>query len=111
MKAWRQIVSMLAWLGPAAMPVVAQTGVTDAQSARQNVTAEQDVVTYPATFFSRYQPNSALDMLEQLPGFRMASSGELRGYGSDTGNVLINGRRPSSKRVTVPSVLDRIPAS
>jgi len=102
---------MLAWLGPAAMPVVAQTGVTDAQSARQNVTAEQDVVTYPATFFSRYQPNSALDMLEQLPGFRMASSGELRGYGSDTGNVLINGRRPSSKRVTVPSVLDRIPAS
>lgn len=69
------------------------------------------MVTYPAAFFSRYRPNSALDMLDQLPGFRQATSGELRGYGSDTGNVLINGRRPSSKRVTVPSILDRIPAS
>ena len=62
-------------------------------------------------FFNRFQPNSALDMLEQLPGFLMSISGELRGYGSDTGNVLVNGRRPSSKRVTVPSLLDRIPAN
>ena len=75
------------------------------------MTDEQGVVSYPAAYFSRYRPNSALDMLEQLPGFRLAISGELRGYGTDPGNVLIDGRRPSSKRVTVPSILDRIPAS
>lgn len=74
------------------------------------VVVGEDVVTYPASFFSRYQPNSALDMLEQVPGFRMSFGGDLRGYGSSPGNVLIDGRRPSSKRVTVPSVLDRIPA-
>ena len=79
--------------------------------ADQPVTTENDVVSYPAGFFNRFQPDSALDMLNQLPGFRLNFGGELRGYGSDTGNVLIDGRRPSSKRVTVPSILDRIPAS
>lgn len=79
-------------------------------SARPVVT-EQDVLSYPAAFFDRFRPDSALDMLNQLPGFRQNFGGELRGYGSDTGNVLIDDRRPSSKRVTVPSILDRIPAS
>jgi len=102
---------MLAWLGPAVALMADQTAIAAAQTAVPVGTQESDVVRYPASFFARYQPNSALDMLEQLPGFRLASSGELRGYGSDTGNVLINGRRPSSKRVTVPSILDRIPAS
>ena len=74
-------------------------------------TNDGDIVTYPAAFFERYRPNSALDMLDQLPGFRLSRSGELRGYGTDVGNVLINGRRPSAKRVTVASILDRIPAS
>ena len=105
-----QTASLLASLATTLMFLLAQAGVSTAQTIRESG-SEQDVVNYPAAFFSRYQPNSALDMLEQLPGFRMATSGELRGYGSDTGNVLINGRRPSSKRVTVPSILDRIPAS
>ncbi len=81
------------------------------QGTMEGVMEEENIVTYQASFFSRFQPNSALDMLEQLPGFLMSISGELRGYGSDTGNVLVNGRRPSSKRVTVPSLLDRIPAN
>ena len=105
------ILSMLAWLSTVSIPLAAQTASSDAQTTAQNVTEDENVVTYPASFFSRYQPNSALDMLEQLPGFLMAVSGILRGYGSNTGNVLIDGRRPSSKRVTVPSILDRIPAS
>lgn len=79
-------------------------------TSEQPVTTEQDVISYPASFFSHFQPDSALDMLSQLPGFRMVFGGEMRGYGSSPGNVLIDGRRPSSKRVTVPSILDRIPA-
>ena len=105
------ILLLLACLGPVSIPLTAQTSLPETGSTAQSVTEEQDVVTYPAAFFSKFQPNSALDMLTQLPGFRMAVGGELRGYGSDTGNVLIDGRRPSSKRVTVPSILDRIPAS
>ncbi len=84
---------------------------SDQTGSMEGVMEEENVVTYTASFFNRFQPNSALDMLEQLPGFLMSISGELRGYGSDTGNVLVNGRRPSSKRVTVPSLLDRIPAN
>ena len=83
----------------------------DTDPSAQPVVIEKDVLGYPAVFFDRFRPDSALDMLNQLPGFRLNFGGELRGYGSDTGNVLIDGRRPSSKRVTVPSILDRIPAS
>ena len=86
-------------------------GPGSAEPAAGPTAGDGDIVAYPAAFFERYRPNSALDMLDQLPGFRLASSGELRGYGTDVGNVLINGRRPSAKRVTVASILDRIPAS
>jgi len=99
----------------AASTAAAQTPATPEQQntdpAAQPVAIEKDVLGYPAAFFDRFRPDSALDMLRQLPGFRLNFGGELRGYGSDTGNVLIDGRRPSSKRVTVPSILDRIPAS
>lgn len=99
----------------AASTAGAQTPATPEQQttdpAAQPVLLEKDVFGYPAAFFDRFRPDSALDMLRQLPGFRLNFGGELRGYGSDTGNVLIDGRRPSSKRVTVPSILDRIPAS
>jgi outer membrane receptor protein involved in Fe transport len=105
------VLLMFACFCPASMPLFAQSTLSDSGTAGQQAADEQDVVSYPASYFDRYRPNSALDMLEQLPGFRLASSGELRGYGSDVGNVLIDGRRPGSKRVTVPSILDRIPAS
>ena len=90
-------------------PATPEQQTTDPEA--QPVILEKDVFGYPAAFFDRFRPDSALDMLRQLPGFRLNFGGELRGYGADTGNVLIDGRRPSSKRVTVPSILDRIPAS
>ncbi len=90
-------------------PASPEQQTTDPEA--QPVILEKDVFGYPAAFFDRFRPDSALDMLRQLPGFRLNFGGELRGYGADTGNVLIDGRRPSSKRVTVPSILDRIPAS
>jgi hypothetical protein len=104
-------VLILAWLAAVSPSLFAQTPAPGEEAAAENVTQEPNVVSYQAGYFSRYQPNSALDMLEQLPGFRIAVSGELRGYGSDSGNVLIDGRRPGSKQVSVSSILDRIPAS
>jgi outer membrane receptor protein involved in Fe transport len=99
----------LASTASAQTPAVPEPQNTDPTA--EPVVIEKDVLGYPAAFFARFRPDSALDMLNQLPGFRLNFGGELRGYGSDTGNVLIDGRRPSSKRVTVPSILDRIPAS
>jgi outer membrane receptor protein involved in Fe transport len=102
---------MLTCLGLIPVSIAAQTTTSAEDIEVPGVTETENVVTYPAAFFSRYRPDSALDMLKQLPGFIMAVSGELRGYGSDAGNVLIDGRRPSSKRMRVPSILDRIPSS
>jgi len=75
------------------------------------VEASAQVVEYPAAFFSRYQPNTALDMVNQLPGFQLDDGGTARGFTSAAGNILINNRRPSVKQDTPSAVLGRIPAS
>ena len=66
---------------------------------------------YPASFFSGYQPVSAGDMVEQVPGFQISDGDGSRGFAGAGGNVLINGERPSSKQDSVSSILARIPAS
>jgi outer membrane receptor protein involved in Fe transport len=71
----------------------------------------EEEVTYPAVFFDRYQPNTALDMVQQVPGFQLDDGGDLRGFGGAAGNILINDRRPSAKQDLLSAILARIPAS
>jgi hypothetical protein len=71
----------------------------------------QDVVSYEAEFFGRYQPNTALDMVERVPGFQINDGADKRGFGSAVGNILINDRYPSAKQDSLTNILDRIPAS
>ncbi|MDQ3287579.1 MAG: TonB-dependent receptor plug domain-containing protein [Pseudomonadota bacterium] len=66
--------------------------------------------TYAPEDFARYAPRNALDMLEQVPGFRIREALQERGLGQATGNVLINGQRLSGKSDDVISQLSRIPA-
>ncbi len=72
---------------------------------------QQQVVEYRADFFDRYQPLTALDMVQQLPGFQLDDGSGDRGFGSVVGNILINDRRPSAKQDTPSQILERIPAS
>lgn len=74
-------------------------------------TAAQQVVNYPANFFDRYQPNNALDMVRQLPGFKLDDGDGTRGFASSAGNLLINGQRLSAKQDLPSATLSRIPAS
>jgi hypothetical protein len=67
--------------------------------------------TYPPAFFAQFQPNTALDMVERIPGFTMRSGDTERGFGEAATNVLINGRRPSTKSQDSNDILSRIPAS
>ncbi len=69
------------------------------------------IQTYTPEHFARYAPRNALDMLEQVPGFRIRQAVRERGIGQATGNVLINGQRLSGKTDDVISQLSRIPAS
>jgi hypothetical protein len=71
----------------------------------------QDFVSYNADFFARYQPDTALDMVERIPGFQIDDGADKRGFGGAVGNVLINDRYPSAKQDSLSSILDRIPAS
>jgi hypothetical protein len=69
-----------------------------------------ETVRYPPAFFAPYRPVTALDMVEQVPGFRIDDGGQSRGFGGAAGNVLIDGERPSSKQDGVSAILSRIPA-
>lgn len=73
--------------------------------------AKDPVVTYAADFFDKYQPNTALDMVRQVPGFRLDDGDDQRGLGGAGGNLLINDRYVSAKQDTPSTILARIPAS
>ncbi|MBX3484097.1 TonB-dependent siderophore receptor [Phenylobacterium sp.] len=72
---------------------------------------EGPVTAYPAAFFAPAQPYSAFDMLQRLPGFTFdPGDAEVRGFGGASGNVLIDGKRPTSKQEGLEAILRRIPA-
>jgi len=83
----------------------------DVDSPEPEGTADERVVSYELEFFSVYQPITARDLVERVPGFQIRDGGGERGFGGTPGNVLINGTRPSAKDESAADILDRIPAS
>jgi hypothetical protein len=73
--------------------------------------ARAGVIVYPGSFFAQYEPDTALDMVLQVPGFQVDDGGDKRGFGVAAGNILINDRRPSAKQDPPSAILRRIPAS
>ena len=69
------------------------------------------VVAYPASYFAEMRPNTALDMIQRLPGFAFDGGAQVRGFAGAAGNVLIDGTRPTSKQDDLGQILNRIPAS
>jgi hypothetical protein len=68
--------------------------------------------TFEATFFEKFAPRNALDMVLRVPGFGLKSgNADVRGFAQAAGNVVINGKRPSSKSDGLVAILERIPAS
>ena len=80
-------------------------GVAHAQGfAREN----NALLQYPNAYFEKFNPQTALDMVNRLPGFTIDAGEDIRGFGAGAGNVLINGARPSSKSGGVEEALQRI---
>lgn len=74
-------------------------------------TRDDAVTPYPAAFFAPGQPYSAFDMIARLPGFSFdGGDSDVRGLSGAGGNVLIDGKRPSSKQGSLEDTLRRIPA-
>ncbi|WP_421785789.1 TonB-dependent receptor plug domain-containing protein [Hyphobacterium sp.] len=69
------------------------------------------IVGFGTEFFTAFNPVTALDMVNRVPGFSL-SSGDTgrRGLADSFGNLLIDGRRPSNKTIPLETVLQRISA-
>jgi len=67
-------------------------------------------VSYEPAFFAGFKPQSALDMVQKVPGFSIDEGSDRRGFGGAGGNVLIDGARPSAKSQGLSDVLAQIPA-
>jgi outer membrane receptor for ferrienterochelin and colicins len=74
---------------------------------------EQDGIRfYDAGQFARFAPRSALEMVRQVPGFRLEeNNNQDRGFGQASENVLINGVRVSGKNNDAIRALGQITAS
>ncbi len=98
-----------------------QSSALFAQS--EPVTTNDSTVTYPASYFAEFEPFSANDMLDRIPGITVARQGagggggpgsssgsNRRGLGLGGEQILINGRRITGKGNEGNSQLSRIPA-
>jgi hypothetical protein len=90
-------------VAPASAPVPATANAPPA--------AQPAIVSYAPDFFAKISPNTALDMVNALPGFALDTGNGVRGYEGAAGNVLIDGQRPATKSEGVDSVLQRMLAT
>ena len=88
------------------------TAINNGDSVNIENGQQQSAEVYEAVFFTEYNPQTALDMVVQLPGFSLVETdNDIRGFAAGAGNVLIDGRRPTTKSGGIREALSRIPAS
>src|SRR5438045_3060071 len=67
-------------------------------------------VVYDAPYYARFSPSTALDMVNETPGFALEDTGTRRGFSGANGNVLVDGEHPIAKSQSLTDILQRIPA-
>jgi TonB dependent receptor len=113
----RMMVSALALTGAAYAQTPAATEATTTADCTPTPTcavvpasSASGRVAYDAAFFAQFNPQTALDMVRQTPGFALDGGDDRRGFSGAVGNLLIDGLRPSSKSQSLDGILSRIPA-
>jgi hypothetical protein len=81
--------------------------LTGHAAAQEAPAVPGEVQVFEPGYFARYNPNSAQDMVNQVPGFSIQEGDAVRGFGGSAGNILINGNRPSTKN-SLTALLSRI---
>jgi outer membrane receptor for ferrienterochelin and colicins len=74
-------------------------------------TIESGKRIYTPTQFARFAPQTAADMVQQIPGFEITNVSNDRGLGEASQNVLINSQRITGKGNDAMTELRRIPVS
>lgn len=90
-----------------------------AQPLPSSAEQEDGITVYEPDFFAAYRPSHAKDMLERVPGAAGALSDggtlsgddDRRGLRSQTTQILINGKRLTTKGNSIQDYFQRIPAN
>jgi hypothetical protein len=92
---WRRTTGLLAL----AAGLSASTGALAADEASPVPAAKtaSDGGVFTPDYFARFAPQTAYDMLTQVPGFAIHGADDMRGLGQASENVLINGQRVTDK--------------
>jgi hypothetical protein len=86
--------------------------IEGAEAQAPQPSAESGRVVYDADFYAQFAPRTALDMVNQTPGFTLdGGDDQTRGFSGAVGNVLIDGERLGAKSQSLEDVLLRVPAS
>jgi|CXWL01.1.fsa_nt_gi hypothetical protein len=107
----RMMASALALTGAAYAQEPATTTPTAGVPATTIVPGADGRLVYEPAFFAQFNPQNALDMVNQTPGFSLDGGDDRRGFSGAVGNLLIDGLRPSTKSQGLDSILQRIPAN
>jgi len=107
----RGLLTTTALLAIVAMPLPALAQDTGDAPPPEAVAAPDGKLVFNPADFTRYSPKSALDMLNQVPGFSIKSEDQGRGLGQANTNVLINGERVALKSETIFDRLTKISAA
>lgn len=103
--------SRAVWLLVPAMAAAEPAQAQEAAEADATAGHPAGVLVYKADFYASARPVTALDMITRTPGFTLDEGDSVRGLSGAQGNVLIDGRRPTSKGEDLDDLIDRIAAS
>jgi len=81
------------------------------QSSQSAAGKAAQIRVYQRDYFDPYNPQTARDIIDRIPGFSFDPGDNLRGFGAAAGNVLVDGVRPTSKSGGIEDALTRIPAN
>jgi outer membrane receptor for ferrienterochelin and colicins len=115
----RRLLSFVRTIAVLVASLAATSGASAQDSAQTGIIEEDGATIYLPTFFEPYRPSHAKDMLERVPGAAGAlSTGaannagdeDRRGLRSQTTQVLINGKRLTTKGNSINDYFERIPS-
>ena len=91
--------------------MTALAGAAAQEPSASGVTTVEGRQVYAPAYFDEIAPQTAADMLFEIPGFTVRGGGGGRGLGQGGTNVLIDGERVSGKGTGPVDILQRTPAS